>query len=75
MLKLKLVDCEHWDIFAVLQGRQGHSKKQAKKGKLAMPRVSVEFARQAEATKKKRAKGAASRVKSIEDAPAAACES
>ena len=31
LLKLKLVDCENWDLFAVLEGRAGKSKKQAKK--------------------------------------------
>jgi membrane associated rhomboid family serine protease len=29
LLKLKLVDCEHWDLFAVLEGRAGRSRKQA----------------------------------------------
>ena len=31
LLKLKLVDCENWDLFAVLEGRQGQSKAQAAK--------------------------------------------
>ncbi len=31
MVKFKLVDCENWDLFAVLKGRAGMSKKQAAK--------------------------------------------
>ena len=31
LVKLKLVDCENWDLFAVLEGRAGKSKKQARK--------------------------------------------
>jgi hypothetical protein len=31
MLKKKLVDCEHWDLFAVLEGRAGKSRAKAKR--------------------------------------------
>jgi len=44
LLKLGLVDCENWDLFAVLAGRQGKSKKQARKGKLAHRFVSAGYA-------------------------------
>jgi len=72
LLKLDLVDCENWDLFAVLQGRQGKSKKQARKSTVRAHRVSVEFDRPAGAKKKRKAKGVESRVKSVEDASAAA---
>ena len=72
LLRLDLVDCENWDLFAVLQGRQGKSKKQSRKSGVRERRVAVEFDRPAGARKKRPAKGAASRVKSVEDAPAAA---
>jgi len=71
LLKLDLVDCEDWDLFAVLQGRQGKSKQQAQKARVVPHRVSVEFDRPAGARKKRKAKSAA-RVKSIEDPSAAA---
>ncbi len=72
LLRLDLVDCENWDLFAVLQGRQGKSKKQSRKSRVRERRVAVEFDRPSGARKKRPAKGAASRVKSVEDAPAAA---
>ena len=72
LLKLDLVDCENWDLFAVLQGRQGKSKKQAQKPRVVPHRVSVEFDRPAGAKKKRKARSAAPRVKSIEDPSAAA---
>jgi len=72
LLKLDLVDCEDWDLFAVLQGRQGKSKKHAQKTKVVPHRVSVEFDRPAGSKKKRKAKSAAPRVKSIEDPSAAA---
>ena len=34
-LKLRWVDCENWDLFAVLEGRQGQSKAQAAKSRAA----------------------------------------
>ena len=39
MLKAGLVDCENWDIFAVIQGRQGMSKRVAnQRKKVSAPR-------------------------------------
>jgi membrane associated rhomboid family serine protease len=72
LLKLDLVDCENWDLFAVLQGRQGKSKKEARKARLTPRRVSVEFARPARSKKKRTGKKAGSPVKSVEDARTAA---
>ncbi len=70
ILKLGLVDCENWDLFAVLRGRQGQSGKQAKKRKLSSHHVSVEFDRPARS--KRKSKGGPRPVKSVEDPAAAA---
>jgi membrane associated rhomboid family serine protease len=43
LLKLGLVDCENWDLFAVLEGRQGKSKQQARRGKAARHLVSTSY--------------------------------
>jgi membrane associated rhomboid family serine protease len=72
MLKFHFVDCENWDLFAVLEGRQGQSKKEARKAKAARRLVSVEFAPPARAKKKRSAKGKAPQVRSLEDPSAAA---
>jgi hypothetical protein len=73
LLKLHEVDCENWDLFAVLQGRQGQSKREAKKAKASRRIVSMEFAGPAKAKKKKRpTKGKAAGVRSVEDPSAAA---
>ncbi len=73
LLKFKLVDCENWDLFAVLEGRAGLSRKQA--SKLARPSrpVSVEYATstKANAKSKRRGKGGPT-VRSVEDPSAAA---
>ena len=44
LLKLKLVDCENWDLFAFLEGRTGKSKGQARKLMRTKRPVAVEFA-------------------------------
>ena len=72
LLKFGFVDCENWDLFAVLEGRQGQSKQEARKAKAARRLVSVEFAPPAKAKKKRAAKGKAPRVRSVEDPSAAA---
>jgi membrane associated rhomboid family serine protease len=72
LLKLNLVDCENWDLFAVMQGRQGKSRKEAKTRKLSTHHVSVEFNRPAGSKRKRKTKGGAPQVKSVENAPAAA---
>ena len=38
LLKLKLVDCENWDIFAVMEGRQGETRKRRRKRRSMMIR-------------------------------------
>ncbi len=72
LLKLKLVDCENWDLFAVLDGRQGQTKAQARKTRAASRRVMVEHDRPAKAKRKRKASGTEPAVKSIEDAGAQA---
>ena len=72
LLKFRFVDCENWDIFAVLEGRQGQSKQEAKKAKASRRLVSVEFAPRAKAKKKRSAKGKAQGARSVEDPSAAA---
>ncbi|MEX2140010.1 MAG: rhomboid family intramembrane serine protease [Pirellulales bacterium] len=45
MLKLGLVDCEQWDIFAVIAGRQGEAREPATNPKLAAEAVRDRQAR------------------------------
>ena len=45
LLKFKLVDCENWDLFAVIEGRQGESKKAAAKRRSMMIRPSSDVTR------------------------------
>jgi membrane associated rhomboid family serine protease len=72
LLKLKLVDCENWDLFAVMEGRQGQSKQRAKTRRLSSHHVSVEFNRPVRAKKKRKSEGQARPVKSVEEPRAAA---
>jgi hypothetical protein len=77
LLKFKLVDCENWDLFAVLDGRQGESKKAAAKRRSKMIRPSSDVTRlprdkPRSKAKKKRKKGEARPVTSIEDSSAGA---
>jgi membrane associated rhomboid family serine protease len=72
LLKLGLVDCESWDLFAILEGRQGKSKQRGKRVPPATHRVSVEFDRLSTPRKKRKARSQPPRVKSIEDPSAAA---
>ncbi len=73
LFKLKLVDCENWDIFAVMEGRQGESKKQAKKRRSMMVRPASDRDRLTTGTKPKTKKKRGPRpVTSIEDSSAGA---
>jgi membrane associated rhomboid family serine protease len=72
LLKLRWVDCENWDVFAVLEGRKGRSKSAAKKAKSRMPLVSAEFRRKTDSKRKRKGKKAGPKVTSIEDAGAVA---
>jgi membrane associated rhomboid family serine protease len=72
LLKFRVVDCENWDLFAVLEGRQGQSKQEARKAKASRRLVSVEFAQPAKAKKQRTANGKTPRVRSVEDPSAAA---
>jgi membrane associated rhomboid family serine protease len=69
LLKLGLVDCENWDLFAVLEGRQGKSKKQARRGIVARRYVSVGSASATKSKLRSRTKtqAGARPVKSIVD--------
>jgi membrane associated rhomboid family serine protease len=82
LLKFKLVDCENWDIFAVIEGRQGESKKAAAKRRSMMIRPSNDATRlpgdkpkTKAKRKRKRKKGEARTVTSIEDSSASALRS
>jgi membrane associated rhomboid family serine protease len=77
LLKLRLVDCENWDIFAVMDGRQGESKKQAKNRRSKMVRP-VSDKNRVTGTKRKgtgKKKGGPPPVTSIEDSSAGALRS
>jgi membrane associated rhomboid family serine protease len=72
LLRLNLVDCENWDLFAVIEGRQGESRKAATRRRSKMIRPSSELSRfpgdkPKKQTKKKRKKGEPRAVTSIED--------
>jgi membrane associated rhomboid family serine protease len=68
LLKLKWVDCENWDLFAVLEGRQGKSKAAARRGKSRADWVLRESWRAPRTNRKRQAKGSKARVASVEDA-------
>jgi membrane associated rhomboid family serine protease len=77
LLKLNLVDCENWDLFAVMEGRQGESRKRAQKRRSMAIRPATDSTRLpgdgAKApAKKKRKKGEKAPVTSIEDSAASA---
>lgn len=71
-LKLDWVDCENWDLFAVLEGRKGQSKAAAKRVKSRMPKVSSEFRRKNAGKRKRMDKKQGAQVTSMEDAGASA---
>jgi hypothetical protein len=72
LLKLKWVDCEHWDLFAVLEGRQGQPKASVKQSKSRARLVSSEYRRSNGNKRKPTARNATARVTSMEDAGAVA---
>jgi len=72
LLKLKWVDCENWDLFAVMEGRQGQSKAAARKAKARAHLVSAEYRRSNTSKQKKKGKRAKVEVSSMEAAAAAA---
>jgi membrane associated rhomboid family serine protease len=71
LLKLKLVDCENWDIFAVFEGRAGKSKKRAAREMKPKRPVAVEYAPPPKKKSKRGEKGR-SAARSVEDPSAAA---
>ena len=68
----KWVDCENWDLFAVMEGRQGQSKAAARRAKARVHLVSAEYRRSNTPKQKKKGKKAKGTVSSIEDAAAVA---
>jgi membrane associated rhomboid family serine protease len=72
LLKLKWVDCENWDLFAVMEGRQGQSKAAARRAKARVHLVSAEYRRSNTPKQKKKGRKAKGTVSSIEDAAAVA---
>jgi membrane associated rhomboid family serine protease len=72
LLKNKWVDCENWDLFAVMEGRQGQSKAVARKVKARAHLVSAEYRRSNTPKQKKKGKKAKGAVSSVEDAAALA---
>jgi membrane associated rhomboid family serine protease len=72
LLKLKWVDCENWDLFAVLEGRKGQSKSAAKKARSRAVLVSAEYRRKNEPKRKPKARKGEAQVTSVEDARAVA---
>jgi membrane associated rhomboid family serine protease len=70
LLKRKWVDCENWDLFAVLEGRKGQSKSAAKKAKSRAVLLSSEYRRKSGAKPKRKGKKGNEPVKSVEDAAA-----
>jgi membrane associated rhomboid family serine protease len=70
LLKWKLVDCENWDIFAVMEGRQGQSKAAARKTKARAHLVSAEYRQVKTPKQKRKSKKAPGVVRSVEDAAA-----
>jgi membrane associated rhomboid family serine protease len=72
LLKLDWVDCENWDLFAVLEGRKGQSRAAAKKAMSRRPMVSSEFRRKSDAKRKRKGKKEGPKPTSMEDAGAAA---
>jgi membrane associated rhomboid family serine protease len=72
LLKNKWVDCENWDIFAVLEGRKGQSKAAARKAKARSVLVSSEYRRKNDSKRKRKARKADAPVTSVEDAGAVA---
>ena len=72
LLRLDWVDCENWDVLAVLEGRKGQSKAAAKREKSRRPMVSSEFRRKSDATRKRKGKKEKPKITSMEDAGAVA---
>ena len=71
MVKLSLVDCENWDLFAVLERRAGKPKSKEPRTKRAAHRVSSEFRKPAKRRSKRDSEDGASGGRSVEDRSAA----
>jgi membrane associated rhomboid family serine protease len=71
MVKLHWVDCENWDLFAVLERRTGRPKRRKPKTKKAEGLVSSEYRPPKESRAKKKRKGEEGGVRSVEGRAAA----
>ncbi len=71
MVKLKWVDCENWDLFAVWERRTGRPKSRGPKTKKAEHIVSSEYRAPEKPRARKKDEGNAGEVRSVEDRAAA----
>jgi membrane associated rhomboid family serine protease len=71
MLKLDWVDCENWDLFAVLEGRTGRSKSRPTKARMVQRLVSSEYRTGDKPRSKKKRKGRGAEPPPLEDPSAA----
>ena len=72
LLKFKWVDCENWDLFAVMEGRQRPVKGGSQAGEITQPMVSAEYRRRKARQTEKKGQEIEGSVTSIEDAAAGA---
>ena len=72
LVKLKWVDCENWDLFAILAGRPGQSKAAARRARSRAEWVAAESRRAPRSKRKRPAKESKVRVTSMEDAAGSA---
>ncbi len=72
LLKLKWVDCENWDLFAVLEGRKGQSRTAARKARGRPVLVSAEYRREKARRPKKNVNKPPAAASGLEDRAAAA---
>jgi membrane associated rhomboid family serine protease len=70
LLKFKLVDCENWDLFAVMERRAGRPKGSDRKTKTASRRVASEFQKSVKTRRKTKHKDTAGKAESVDDASA-----
>jgi membrane associated rhomboid family serine protease len=71
MVKLRMVDCENWDLFAVMERRTGRPKSKEPRTKKADRLVSSEYRPREKRGSKRKDKGGSSGDRSVEDRSAA----
>jgi membrane associated rhomboid family serine protease len=72
LLKVKWVDCEDWDLFALIQGRTGRSRRQSRRTKPVRRLVSSEWAPRSPPRARRKRRDGSPPVRSVEDRSAAA---